>query len=248
MSEGKRSPPGSLSYGQGPQTHAPAPAHCSEAGDGNPSCSLTPCPKASWCEQPTEPDRGGMAAPGKGMPRHHPLPHWGGDHAAHLWSLQGGLEVLLGHPFLCHQEAPGHLGVLADQGGQWLLLDLDRPGRSSHRHGETKWRERAPGSLMLAWGALNTCTASLGHGHSPGPHHPRGLSCQFRRLGASSQLLRALCAWFLHQDFAQCLLTRFYLIKPSPSDHMHGNHRFNVPKITQTRGHAGTEHAHTSRA
>lgn len=23
---------------------------------------------------------GGMAAPGKGMPRHHPLPHWGGDH------------------------------------------------------------------------------------------------------------------------------------------------------------------------
>lgn len=98
-----------------------------------------------------------------------------GDHTAYLWSLQGGLEVLLGHPFLCHQEAPGHLGVLADQGGQWLLLDLDRPGRSSHRHGETKWCEQAPGSLMLAWGALNTCTASLGHGHSsPGPHHPGG--------------------------------------------------------------------------
>lgn len=69
MSKGKRSPPGSLSYGRWPQTHAPAPAHCSEAGDGNPSCSLTPCPKASWCEQPTEPERGGMAAPGgRGCP------------------------------------------------------------------------------------------------------------------------------------------------------------------------------------
>lgn len=63
--------------------------------------------------------------------------------AAHLPSLQRGLEVLVGHLFPCHQEAPEHLGVLVDQEGQWLHLDLDRPGRSSHRHGEMKRRWQA---------------------------------------------------------------------------------------------------------
>ena len=86
----------------------------------------------------------GVAAPGKGTP--FTLLSLAGVGTArrvlavHLPSLQGGLKVLVGHLFLCHQEAPGHLGVLVDQGGQWLHLDLDHPGRSSHRHGEMKRR------------------------------------------------------------------------------------------------------------
>lgn len=112
---------------------------------------------------------------------------------AQLWSLQGGLEVLLGHLFLCHQEAPGHLGVLVDQGGQWLHLDLDRPGRGSHRYSEMKQRgqaqqlgigQRVPTTHALHSQAMgNLTTTILGR---------INCSSQLERLGASSELLQDL--------------------------------------------------------
>lgn len=140
------SPLGSLHYSWWPQTHAPGPALFSRAEDGN--LPLLPHPETQSSAMQAASSTGDTAfGMGKGMllilrsltrlgtTQHVPT--------AHLWSLQGGLEVLLGHPFLCHQEAPGHLGVLVDQGGQWLHLDLDHPGRSSHRHGEMKQHGQA---------------------------------------------------------------------------------------------------------
>lgn len=176
---GKRSPPGSLNDNQHLQIHTLGPALCSETEDGRcPSCSLGPMPqsfavpaatRAQLLAQAGDPAVG-VAAPVKGTP--FTLLSLAGVGtarpvlAAHLPSLQGGLKVLLGHLFPCHQEAPGHLGVLEDQGDQWLHLDLDHPGRSSHRHGEMKRRRPR--------GARDACTASLGHRHA-GLCRPRGI-------------------------------------------------------------------------
>lgn len=113
---------------------------------------LAPCPIALLYEQL----RLGTQQLGKGTP-FTLLSLSGHVLGAHLTSLQGGPKVLLGHLFLCHQEAPGHLGVPVDQGGQWLHLDLGHPRRSSHRHDEME--------QQWPYGARDTCTASLGHQH-----------------------------------------------------------------------------------
>lgn len=104
----------------------------------------------------------GVAGLGKGTPFTLLSPS-GHVLNVHLASLQGGPKVLLGHLFPCHREAPGHLGVLVDQGGQWLHLDLGHPRRSSHRHDEMK--------QQWLYGTRDTCTASLGHQH----HSPKGI-------------------------------------------------------------------------
>lgn len=142
--------------------------------------------------------------------------------AAHLPSLQGGLKVLLGHLFPCHQEAPGHLGVLEDQGDQWLHLDLDHPGRSSHRHGEMKRRRQAVVTRLPATHAPHPW--AIGTLASAVPEE-FNYSFQLGRLEASSWPIHALWVWSLNEDFAQCLPTRFYLIKPCPAT-LRGNHQF----------------------
>lgn len=187
---------GSLHYNWWPQTHAPGPALCSRAEDGN--LPLLPHPKTQNSATQVATSTGNKAfGTGKGMPlillsleglgitQYVPT--------AQLWSLQGGLEVLLGHLFLCHQEAPEHLGVLVDQGGQWLHLDLDRPGRGSHRYSEMKQRgqaqqlgigQRVPTTHALHSQAMgNLTTTILGR---------INCSSQLERLGASSELLQDL--------------------------------------------------------
>lgn len=151
-----------------------------------------------------------VAALGKGTP-FSLLSLWGGaawhELAAHLPSLQGSLGVLLGHPFPCHQEAPGHLGVLEDQGAPWLHLDLDHPGRSSHRHGEMKqcWQ-----------GVLSGCPQHALHPWAPSTLAsavPEQFNCSFQlfnfqlsqlQLGEMkvSSPIYAIWVWFLNQDCA----------------------------------------------
>lgn len=151
----------------------------------------------------------------------------------------------MGHPFPCHQEAPGHLGVLADQGGPWLHLDLDHPGRSSHRHGETKRCWQGVGLTVSTTHALHPwATSTLASAV------PEEFNCSFQlgKLKVSSWPIYAIWVWFLSQDCGQCLPVRFNLLKPLPSDCLHGIYQPNSTQRNPGPQHAGREHAHTATA
>lgn len=72
-------------------------------------------------------------------------------------------------------------------------------------------------SVGKGWsqGIHDTCTASLGHQH-PDLCCPEEFNCRFQlgKLKVSSWPIYAIWVWFLNQDCAQSLPTRFNLLKP----------------------------------
>lgn len=64
---------------------------------------------------------------------------------------------------------------------------------------------------------------------------PEEFNCSFQlgKLKVSSRLICAIRVWFLNQDCAQRLPTRFNLLKPLPSDCLDGNTNPTAPRIAQ---------------
>lgn len=167
--------------------------------------------------------------------RGHPspsCPSWGGSC---LTRARRASPVLTGEPGgplgPSFPVSPGGPRAPGGPGGPGGPMAPSRPWSPWKKFTQTWWDE-----AVLAKDGLRVSTTHALHPWATlASAVPEEFNCSFQlgKLKVSSRLICAIRVWFLNQDCAQRLPTRFNLLKPLPSDCLDGNTNPTAPRIAQ---------------